>query len=778
MSHPFQRTPVSSLVSLVVCSPLAAWAQAAPDSASATLREVVVSASRYEQAVEELPTSLDVLGRQTLEDGQLQDIRDLARNLPNVSVKRAPARYAVTGKGNATGADANAGFNIRGLGGNRVLMLVDGVRLPRSYLNGSNAFGRDAVDLGVLQRVEIIHGPSSALYGSDGLAGLVNFISLTPADVLQDGNAGLRPSGGKAWASVSGDDKGRTLGATVAHRAGDNAEWLLSSSVGQASGLKNKGCNDAANVDRTTPNPQNSHSASLLGKLVWRPSSSQSHSLTLEQVQKKADVTLLSSALKSPVALPLGYNALSATQKSAAVAAAVTGESASQDQTRSRLSWNARYTVDSPWADRVSSLLSWQHSRAQQDGQTRLATLWANNGLRQRQTSYDEQSLQATLQVEKSWAVSSDWGHKLSYGLDVSQTDVSSFADGRDPVPITAYVPKHYFPDTRDTTQAIYLQSEWFSERWSITPGLRFDQFALDVRNQSGYYPTASATPGKSLSGSAVSPKLGLMFKATPQWSVYGNYATGFRAPEGQQLNSTLEVSTAKLLPNPDLKPEKSRSLEVGIKGRWDQLALDMAVFSSHFDDLIQEKKDLGTANGLAASISNPTLFQTINIDKASIQGFEIRGRYDWGVFGGGQLSIPFSYGRTRGTNEVTGQPLNSIEPAKLTVGLAYRAARWDWGLDVQHQAGKKASEIDSAFIPKSSTLRQFLPAAVTTLDVHTQWRPRKGVRLNLAVVNLTDKKYWNWSDVQGLASNATPLVVDAYTQPGRHLNLSLLVDF
>ena len=51
-------------------------------------------------------------------------------------------------------------------------------------------------------------------------------------------------------------------------------------------------------------------------------------------------------------------------------------------------------------------------------------------------------------------------------------------------------------------------------------------------------------------------------------------------------------------------------------------------------------------------------------------------------------------------------------------------------------------------------------------------------MRLNLAVINLTDRSYWAWSDVQGVASNATPLLVDAYTQPGRHVNLSLVMDF
>lgn len=766
-------TPIAQALALMLATSATAQAQALPPDAVGKLREVVVSGTRYEQAADELPASLDVLGKQALEDGQIQDIRDLAKDLPNVSVKRAPARFSVTGRGNPTGVDGNAGFSIRGLGGNRVLMLVDGVRLPRSYINGNNAFGRDAVDLGLLQRVEIIHGPSSALYGSDGLAGLVNFITLTPADILKDGNGVLRDSGGKAWVSYSGDDNGKTLGGTVAHRAGDNAEWLLSSSVGRADGLKNMGSNDAANETRTTPNPQTGNNASLLGKLVWRPTGSQSHTFTLEQVQKDADVTLLSSAKKFPAALPLNYNSLGKL-KTDAVAAAVTGESATQDQSRSRVSWNGSYSLTSELADRVTTVLSWQNSRAQLNGQTQLATLWANSGLRQRETSYRERGLQATVQAEKTWSVSADWGHKLTYGFDWSQTDVSSFADGSDPAPIVAYVPKNYFPDTRDTAKAVYVQSEWFSERWSLTPGVRFDQFSLDVLSQDGYYPPAAA-PGKSMSGSAISPKLGVVYKITPQWSVYGNYATGFRAPEGQQVNSTLDGPTVQLLPNPDLKPEISRTLEFGAKARWPQLALDVAVFSSRFTELIQEKYQ-------GPVVSGKTQFQTINIEKASISGYEIRGSYDWGRFASGQLSTPFSYGKTRGTNDTNGTPLNSIDPAKLSVGLAYSSAQWDFGLDVRHQMGKSASDIDNALIPKSATQFQFLPAAVTTLDLNAQWRPRKGVRLNLGVINLTNQKYWNWSDVQGVASNATTLVpfvvVDAYSQPGRHVNVSMVVDF
>lgn len=758
---------VSLLLSLALSGTGHAVAQVRTDSGvSFTLKEVVVSANRAEQIADDLTVVMDVLTTREIESSQISDIRDVAKNLPNVSVKRAPARFTVTGRGNPTGSDSNAGFNIRGLGGNRVLMLEDGVRLPRSYNNGVNAFGRDAVDIGLLKRIEVVHGPTSALYGSDGLAGLVNFITLEPLDYLRSDRSGAKASGGKAWLSYSGDDHGVTVGGTLARRAGNQAEWSLTATTQRADGLRNMGSNDAANLDRTTPNPQSQSAKALLGKLVLRPDSAQKHVLTLEHVEKANDVDLLSSRAK------LSYHGTAAQQ-----AALVTSETSTADASRNRMTWNGRYTLDGALADTLHTVLSWQKADSQQDGET----VRYDRGVRTRQVSYDERTWQANVQAEKGWPMSSQWDQILRYGLDFSQTDNSSLANGSDPAPLAPYSPKRFFPETRDTAQALYVQSELIHARWSVTPGLRFDHFSIDVLNQSDYYPNLSATPGKSISGSAISPKLGVLYHVTPQWSVYGNYASGFRAPEGQQVNSALEVSTAKLLPNPDLKPEKSRNVELGVRLRLDWLSLEMAAFSGKYTNLIQEKKDFGTVDGLPASIANPTLFQTVNIDRAIISGFELRSNLAWGAVAGGKLSTLFSYGTTRGVNEANGLPLSSIEPAKLLLSLKYETAAWDLVLDISHHAEKKAGDLERLYIPKSTTQRQFLIPAATTLDLRGQWRLQKDVRLNFGVTNLTDQKYWSWSEVQGLASNPTaPLlpVMDAYTQPGRHVNVSLVMEF
>lgn len=126
------------------------------------LKEMVISASREVQDPDTLPMSIDVIDAGRMEREQASDIREMVNLLPNVEVPRAPARFSLAAS--SAGRDQNSGFNIRGLDGNRVLMLVDGVRLPRSYSFSANSFGRDYLDLGLVQRVEILRGSTPALY--------------------------------------------------------------------------------------------------------------------------------------------------------------------------------------------------------------------------------------------------------------------------------------------------------------------------------------------------------------------------------------------------------------------------------------------------------------------------------------------------------------------------------------------------------------------------------------------------------------------------------------
>jgi hemoglobin/transferrin/lactoferrin receptor protein len=736
---------------------LGAAAQDVPPASVATLKTVVVSASRSEQALDELPVTMDVIDAKTMEEKQITDIKDLAADLPNVSVRHAPARFSVTGVGNSTGRDGNTGFTIRGLGGNRVLMLVDGIRLPRSYVNGSNAFGRDLLALDLVKRVELVRGPSSVLYGSDGLAGLVNFITYEPQDFLTDADGRVRELGGRMSLGWSGDDDSARAALTLAGRASDTVQWLLTGSSEAGRGLKNMGSNDAANTDRTTPNPQNTSGESLLLKLVARPDGWQKHILTAEHVNKKSDVELLSSRAKPPL-----------------VTSSVVGENARQDLNRDRFTWDARYTLQDAWADQLQTVLSLQNADARDNGRT----IRNDGAVRRRDTTFGERTWQAGVQAVKTLPVSREWSQRLTYGVDYTNTDVTSWFGGVDPVPplTTAYVPKKYFPDTRDSSLGVYAQTELADERWRITPGLRLERYALDVISQAGYAPPASA-PGISLSGFNASPKLGAQFRVDPVWSVFGNYASGFKAPNAWQVNGYFDPTpgiSARLLPNPDLRPETSQHYEVGVRTAFERLTLEVAAFTGNFSNLIVDKKLLSGAG----TVADPYVYQTINVDNATIWGLEVRGRMAWGTVGAGRLASPFALAVARGQDKGTGRPLNSIDPAMLVTGLHYDTAPWTLRLDMQYRAAKTADDIDASAGVRAGALQYSEVPAIATFDLSGQWRIRRDLRLNAGVYNLTDRKYWLWADLQGLTTASATSQLDAYTQPGRYVRVTLVKDF
>ena len=725
-------------------------------STAATLGEVVVSGSRQEQAADDLPLSYDVINASALSNQQSRTLREALQDLPNASVKRSPSRFSVGGTTASAGRDGNVGINIRGLGGNRVLLMTDGVRMPRSYAFRTTTFDREYLSLELLKRIEIVRGPASALYGSDGMAGLVNFITHEPLDFLA-GKDGSEPKtlGGRIAAGWSGDDNGHTLAGTVAGKASDSLQWMLTATTRGAHAMDNMGTNDEPNTNRTRPNPQNDRDNAVLGKIVLRPDSRQRHVFTLEHVQKKSDVDLLSSRAPLP---------LSGTPTQ--IAGAIMDEYSSRSMDRDRLTWDARFGLGADWADHVRTVIALQHARSRQVGTSVRNTL----PLRVRDNSYGERTWQAGLQADKTLR-NGNWAHKVSYGLDHVRSDISNLYTGLAPLPPEVF-PLKRFPDTREITSALYVQDESVHGDWSLTPGLRFDHFALDVTSQAGFSPPAKQ-PGQSLSGSALSPKIGVLYRATPIWSVFGQYSAGFRAPDAGQVNGYYEnmAEQVVIIPNPDLQPEKSRGFEVGMRGRMERLNLDVAAFTSTYSNLIMDTV-LIRGTGTAA---DPRVFQTINTERARISGFEIKGQYDWGRIFGGRVSTPFSYGKTHGVNRATGQPINSVDPAQLALGITYDTAAWGLRLDMRHHAAKTAKDIDSASSVKPPNTQFTIPSA-TTLDLSAQWRFQKQMRLNLAVHNLTNQKYWMWPDVYGLA--AASRTNDAYTQPGRSMHVALVMDF
>ena len=252
-----QRIVLVSGVALAALLAMPAWANDAETDPKDT---VTVTATRTPVATQDAPATVSVIDAEQIADELVTDIKELVRFEPGVSVTRQPTRFgAALG---TTGRAGNEGFNIRGLGGNRVLIQVDGVRVPDGFTFGAQAAGRgDYVDLGIVKSVEILRGPASALYGSDGLAGAVSFITSDPADLFEAG----RDIAALGRVGYDGSTQEFTETGLIAGRTG---QWSALFSYTRRDGqeLDNEGSVGGQGSTRTQPNPAETHSNALLGR--------------------------------------------------------------------------------------------------------------------------------------------------------------------------------------------------------------------------------------------------------------------------------------------------------------------------------------------------------------------------------------------------------------------------------------------------------------------------------------------------------------------------------
>ena len=136
------------------------------------LQTIVVSATGYEQDVSKAPASITVISREELDKREYNDITDVLRSVPGVVI---------------TGENASQTVSIRGMSSNYTLFLVDG---KRQYSKDVNPNGDDyGMEKNILppvasiERIEIIRGPASTLYGSDAMGGVINIITKKVTDV-------------------------------------------------------------------------------------------------------------------------------------------------------------------------------------------------------------------------------------------------------------------------------------------------------------------------------------------------------------------------------------------------------------------------------------------------------------------------------------------------------------------------------------------------------------------------------------------------------------------
>jgi hemoglobin/transferrin/lactoferrin receptor protein len=701
---------------------------------------IAVTATRTATPVRRTAASVSVITAEDLEEQQATNIKDALRYEPGVSVRRTayrPGSAALAG-----GRDGDSSINIRGLEGNRVLLMQDGIRLPNSFAFGPLEAGRgDYADLDTLKRIEILRGPASALYGSDGLTGAVNFITKDPQDLLSVYNK-------KTYFSFrpSYDSTDRSVGATVSAAAGnDLVQGMIIADGRRGHEVDTRGGNNSASTARTTANPQDTYTESVLGKLVITPTRRDTIKFTAEAVRRRIDTNVL-SAISPPTTLGLASN--------------------------DRLERN-RFSVDYDFHDPDMRWFQTAHAQFYyQDAKQEQYSFETRGGRlqsRSRDNDYSEHTFGGSAFAESGFSTG-PLAHKLLYGVDGSIARIKSLRNGTVPG-VGESFPNKAFPDTDYTLLGAFLQDQISFGKLSVTPGLRYDAYRLSPVAGD---PLFTGQAVKS-SDHELSPRVAVLYEVSPALIPYAQYAHGFRTPTPDQVNNSFSnpVYGYTSIGNPNLKPETSDTFEAGFRGTlgtgYGPLRYSAAAFTGNYRNFIAQRTISGSGRP-----NDPLVFQYVNFAKARIHGFE--GRAEWVMPNGITLKTALAF--TKGSTEDNGaasQPLNTVNPFSAVFGVRYEPTeRWFVQTDLLFQAAKKQQDIANDACAQSKAC--FSPPSSFVVDVRGGYRFNKHVSAYLGIHNLFDRKYWNWSDVRGIAADSK--VLDAYTAPGRSVAVSMKVDF
>lgn len=702
-------TPLLPLLSLAA---LPAHAQN-----DANIDEVIVTATYLQRSTQDIAGTVSVITDEEIQQTLSDSLADVIRYQPGLGMDNA-----------ARGGDE--GFSIRGIGGNRVLTVIDGVRSTDMYAAGPSSYGKGGFEVDDLKAVEVIRGPASVLYGADALGGVVLLRTRDAADYLAPGE-GLHSN---IHAGGSSDNNQSKIGATIAGQSGD---------IGSVLQLTRRDFEEQDIKGSGELNPQDGENNNLFWKTRWDASADQAFNLAIDASERRTD-TRLDNELGSSVSRSVG-----------------------KDTTRrQRISLMHDWTLGSSLADNISTRLHRQRTDAdQQTEQTRTsyafvtpmnpASFGGSEANRFTTLAFNQDTVSGMIIAGKSLSLANTT-HEVVYGFSYERTDTERPRDRFDtelstgtisraipsyPMAPPEVFPNKTFPDTRTVRSGAFFQDEisFMDETLMVIPGVRYDRYRMDPSTDDLFTGTGDISDwgGFDISNfdeNNVSWNLGAIYRINTSLTAFAQYAEGFRPPNFDEANQAF-VNLGHgyaTVPNPHLEAETSQGLELGLRGTTGAGRFTVAVFDNRYDNFI-ESELVGMQDGIM-------LFQDSNVGKARIYGAEAT--YDW------QLSVQLSWRNAlawaRGRDQTSSTDLNSVDPITLVSGLHYQTSE-RWAIEgVATVVGART---------RVASDDQVTGEAYQVLDLIGHYNLRPNATIRFGVFNVFDSQYAHWSRIRGLSA-------------------------
>lgn len=712
-----------------------------------SIDEVVISANKWEQDKSEVPNEILSISPKEIGFNNPQTAADVLQQTGQVFVQKSQL-----GGGSPM---------MRGFAANRVLIVVDGVRMNNAIFRSGNLQNLISIDPNILESAEVVFGPGSVVYGSDALGGVMDFHTVKPGFSTED-NPELSLNAFTRYSSANNEKTGH-IDATV---SGKKISFLSSFSYSDFDDLRSGSKRSSAYAD-FGKRPFYAERINGEDALVENDN---------ENVQRFSGYNQWSTINKLRYRvnnnLEVSYGLYLANTSDIPRYDRLIQDNGNPDSLRNAewyygpQKWHMHHLTATSY--RANKLFTEARITAtiQKFEETRNDRRFGSESLRVQAESVDVLTL--NLDFDKSLGEDN-----LFYGIEYTYNDVGSSAYRKDIVSNEISETTSRYPDGGSqyaTVSGYASHKKKFNDKWILNTGIRFSHVRLRAETTD----ESAAVFGLdeiALDNSALNGSLGLIYKPNERTKLSLLSSSGFRAPNVDDAGKVFELDDdIVLVPNSDLKPEFSYNWELGMQKKIaDKLQFNVVGYYSLLSDAIVRGEFLvNGASTITIDGEEKQIRAQVNANEAYVYGGSATVALDITE----AFSVSSSFTLTKGRDKTNDEPLRHTTPNFGRTSIVYKTDKFKGEFFIEYNGARLREDIPTSEIDDKDFLYAFHSSdsnkdgspAWHTLNLRSSYQLNQYLNITGALENILDTHYRPYSS--GISA------------PGRNVVVSLKASF
>ena len=701
--------------------------------------EVVVSANKFEEKTDDIPRQIEIISSREITKNNPQNSADMLQESGDIFVQKSQM-----GGGSPI---------IRGFETNKILLVVDGVRMNNAIYRGGHLQNIITVDESMLQRTEIVYGPGSVVYGSDALGGVIHLFTKKP-ELSIDSNIYFTGNLYTRYATVNNEQSSHF----DVNFGGKKFASLTSASIHVFGDLR-QGAN------RLSDYPDFGKCEYFAARIEQKDTMIKNADVNIQKRSGYTQYDLMQKFLFSP-----------------------------DDKTKHLINLQYSTTNNIPRYDRLSQykdtvlkyadwyygpqnrFLSSYNFESQKSTKifdnSRFILAYQNIEESRHNRKFGKDNLNHRTEILNIASANLDFAkiiknNEVRYGFESQFNDVQSKAESENIVTGEKSPLDTRYPDggSQMLSAAAYITHTWeINNILLLNDGVRYSYTSLDCKfNDKSFY----AFPFDEISqkNSAFNGNIGIVIKAPKKLNISVNASSGFRAPNVDDISKVFDSQPGEIIvPNNNLKPEYTYTGEINISKIFgNSLLIKANSFYTLYKDAITTQPFL--FNGQDSIMYEGTtsrVLANVNAKNAYIYGFSGKIKANITSFLSVSSSVYYTYGRIK--TDTSDYPLDHIPPIYGRSGINFEHNNFNAEFYSLYNGWKYLKDYNLYGEDNFSKATPDGMPAWFTLNLSAAYRINKYLMLQAQLKNILDRNY--------------RIFASGISAPGRNLIFVLRVNF